>query len=177
MIYFSTMGSCILCLIGWLSGDWIALSLMCSLPMMVVYFGWRLVPESPRWLLSRVGRVKESCKIFNQIAKANKQPPPPDLDTRLQEINNKILETQKNTYGYISLFTHWGLAWKFIVLCVALSSSTFTYHSLALNLGNMGGSFFLNMFVLTIMELPATYMSTLAAVSAIYFWLQTVLVL
>ena len=165
MIRKRTIGTCILCFIGWLSGDWFVLCLICALPMIAVFFGGKMIPESPRWLLSRTGRISESHKIFRTIAKVNEQPKPADLKNRLIDINAKILEEQKNTYGYFSLFTRWGLANKTLLLSITSCASAFTYSSLSFNLGNMGGSTFLNLFVLTIVELPATGFGAIAAVS------------
>ena len=134
--------------------------------MIAVFFGAKLVPESPRWLLSRVGRISESSKIFRYIAKVNERKIPRDLKARLIDINEIIFQEQKRTYGYFSLFTHWGLAYKTILLSITSSSSAFTYAALTYNLGNMGGNTFLNLFILTIVEIPATYLGTLAAVSS-----------
>ena len=131
--------------------------------MLVVFLGWKLVPESPRWLLSRVGRITETEEIFKQIAKVNKKPAPKDLSRRLQSINDSI--RKEKVYGYISLFTTWGMATKTLLLSIALAASSYTYFVLTINLGNMGGSTYLNMFILSAVEVPATYFSTLAAVS------------
>ena len=136
--------------------------------MIAAFFGGKLVPESPRWFLSRRGRTSESGKIFRHIAKVNERPKPFDLKARLIDINAKILEEQKNTYGYISLFTRWGLAYKTILLSLTSSASAFTYLSLTYNIGNMGGNTFLNLFILTIVEIPATSLATLVAVSTKY---------
>ena len=154
---------------GWLSGNWFVLTLICALPMIAVFFGGKWVPESPRWLLSRVGRISESHKIFRQIAKVNGRPKPPDLKNRLIDINQKILEEQKNTYGYLSLFTRWGMANKTILLSITSSASAFTYSALAFNLGNMAGNTFSNLFILTIVEIPATILGGIAAVSKTFF--------
>ena len=131
--------------------------------MLFVFLGWKLVPESPRWLLSRVGRITETEEIFKQIAKVNKKPVPKDLPRRLQSINDSI--RKEKVYGYISLFTTWGMATKTLLLSIALAASSYTYFVLTINLGNMGGSTYLNMFILSAVEVPATYFSTLAAVS------------
>ena len=131
--------------------------------MALVFIGWKLVPESPRWLLGRPGRTKESVEVFKQMAKVNKKPIPKDMEARLQNIAEKIQE--QKTWGYISLFTTWGLASKTILLSIALTSSSFTYFVITINLGNMGGSYYLNMLILSAVEVPATYFGTLAAVS------------
>ena len=40
-------------LVAWLSGDWKELTLISVLPMGLLFLGWKLVPESPRYLLTR----------------------------------------------------------------------------------------------------------------------------
>ena len=140
--------------------------------MLVVFLGWKLVPESPRWLLSRAGRNTETEEIFKQIAKVNRKPVPKDLAGRLQSINDSI--RKEKVYGYISLFTTWGLAYKTLLLSIALAASSYTYFVLTINLGNMGGSTYLNMFILSAVEVPATYFSTLAAVSYIDIYNTTI---
>ena len=150
-------------MIGWLAnGNWFVISLITGPPTLVVFLGWKLVPESPRWLLSRAGRINEVEEIFKQMAKVNKKPIPKDLVVRLQSINDIILK--EKTYGYISLFTTWGLAINTVLLSVALTASNYTYFVLTMNLGNMGGGTYLNMFILSAVEAPATYFATLAAV-------------
>ena len=97
------------------------------------------------------------------MAKVNNKKEPNDLLPRLQIINQKIMS--EKSYGYISLFTRWGMAKKSILLATALTASQYTYFVLTVNLGNMGGSTYLNLFILSAVEIPATYLSTLAAVS------------
>ena len=155
---------CCLPLVGWLaSGNWFIISLITSPLMALVFIGWNHVPESPRWLLSQPGRTKEAVEIVKQMAKVNDKPTPEDLEERLQNIADTI--QKEKTWGYISLFTTRGLAIKTVLLTIALTSSIFTYYVIILNISNMGGSFYLNMLVLSAVELPATYLGTLAAVS------------
>ena len=60
-------------LVGYLSGDWQVISLATVLPMAVVFFGWKFVPESPRWQLTR-GHRDKAAKTIREIAKVNKRP-------------------------------------------------------------------------------------------------------
>ncbi len=48
-----TLGMSLLPLVAWLSGDWKELTLISVLPMGLLFLGWKLVPESPRYLLTR----------------------------------------------------------------------------------------------------------------------------
>ena len=157
---------CLLPLLGWLIGDWFILSLVTSPLMLISFLGWKFVPESPRWLLSRPNRVEESASIFRQIAKTNKKMEPENLNDRLQKISDEILEEKH--HGYISLFTHSGLAIKTFLITVASFCANYTYNQLYLNLDNLGGNFFINFFLLSFIEGPATYIAMLLAVSRIF---------
>jgi hypothetical protein len=150
-------------LVGWLAnGNWFVISLITGPPTILVFIGWKLLPESPRWLLSRPGRVVEAEKIFLEMARVNKKDTPKDLIPRLEFINKEIMK--EKTYGYISLFTKWGMAKHSILLAIALTASQYTYFVLTVNLGNMGGNTYLNLFMLSAVEIPATYFATLCAV-------------
>ena len=131
--------------------------------MLITFLGWKFVPESPRWLLSRPNRVRESMEIFQEIAKVNKRPEPQNLESRLTMINEEIMNEKQ--YGYISLFSSKGLTQKTILMAITAFCSIYTYTQLTLNIGNMGGNTFVNFFLLAMIEGPATYLGLIFAVS------------
>ncbi|XP_060807290.1 organic cation transporter 1 [Amyelois transitella] len=63
-------GMCLLALLAFLLKDWFYLSLSTSLPFVLLYGYYWLIPESPRWLVSR-GRIAEAEKVLRNIAKKN----------------------------------------------------------------------------------------------------------
>ena len=152
-----TFGLCLLPLIGWLFGDWIQITLVAVLPMSLLFLGWKFVPESPRWLLSKPGRVSGAVKVMREVAAVNKRSEPDDLEKKLERIQEDLL-TEK-TYGYVSLFLHRGLAIKTGLLTIALVASNFTYYQLMINISNMGGNTFLNLFLLSVIEGPACFLA------------------
>ena len=164
--YLRVIGLCLLPLLGWLLGDWFVLSLITSPLMILTFLGWKFVPESPRWLLSRPNRSHESAQIFREIASVNKMPEPQNLEDRLQKISDEIL--QEKHYGYISLFSYKGLALKTVLITVTSFSANYTYNQLYYNLDNLGGNFFVNFFLLSIIEGPASYVALLLAVRMTY---------
>ena len=58
------MGLCLVPLVAWLLADWKALSLVSVLPLTLVFLAWKIVPESPRFLLTRYDLKKEINKIL-----------------------------------------------------------------------------------------------------------------
>jgi hypothetical protein len=148
-------------LIGWLTADYYVLSLVTVLPMALVFLGWKFVPESPRWLLTR-GRKDEAATVLKEIARINNRPPVKDLEAKLANIV-RILAMEKS-YGYISLFRSPRLAYKILLITVALVGSSFLYYQLMLNIGNMAGNTFLNFFLLAVIELPACFIAVYLSV-------------
>ena len=93
-ILLRTVGTCVLPLIAWLLADWYWLVLSTSLPLSIMLIGFFFVPESPRWLLSKEGKVPKATQILRKVAKTNGKPEPRDLVQRL---------TVRGTFQY------WGL--------------------------------------------------------------------
>ncbi|XP_034826072.1 organic cation transporter 1-like [Maniola hyperantus] len=63
-------GMCLLALLAFLLRDWFYLSLATSLPFILLYGCYWLIPESPRWLVGR-GRIADAEKVLRNLAKKN----------------------------------------------------------------------------------------------------------
>lgn len=75
---FFAIGEMYLTLVAWLIRDWMWINLACAIPCVFYLTYWWFVPESPRWLISK-GKLEESKKILESIAKVNKKTIPPHL--------------------------------------------------------------------------------------------------
>ena len=82
---------------GWLIASWRLIKIVSVAPLVFLLFSWKMLPESPRWLISK-SRTKEASKILTKIAETNGVRPPADLTPRLE----KIAEANKETsLGYL----------------------------------------------------------------------------
>ncbi|XP_053618234.1 beta-alanine transporter-like [Plodia interpunctella] len=63
-------GMCLLALLAFLVKDWFYLSLSTTMPFILLYGYYWLIPESPRWLVSR-GRIADAEKVFRNMARKN----------------------------------------------------------------------------------------------------------
>ncbi|KAL0861764.1 hypothetical protein ABMA27_009240 [Loxostege sticticalis] len=63
-------GMCLLALLAYAVKDWFHLSLATSVPFILLYGYYWLIPESPRWLVGR-GRIAEAEKVFRNLARMN----------------------------------------------------------------------------------------------------------
>lgn len=145
-----SLGNMTLPLIGWLIASWKWIRVVCVVPMVFVFFTWKIVPESPRWLVTQ-GRVEEARKIMTDMAETNRVDVPEDLDEKLQEVSE---ENTESAYGYLSLFSTKQLSLRTLAVTLAFTTSSFVYYQLVINIGNMAGNTFLNMFLLGLVEGP-----------------------
>ena len=131
--------------------------------MASLFFAYPLVMESPRWLLSQKGRTAEAKELLLKIATINNRPEPDNLYKRLNAINEIILNEPK--YGLISLFSRWRMAVKTILLVICMAINEWIYNQLLVNIDNMEGSYYLNLFMMSIIEVPACFFGVWLAVS------------
>ena len=158
-------GSCMLTFVGWLWGDWFITSLIGVGAMASLFLAYPVVMESPRWLLSQKGRTLEAKQLLNKIAKMNNRSEPGNLYKRLNDINEIILNEPK--YGVISLFSRVGMAVKTVLLLICFGVNEWIYKQLLINIDNMAGSYFLNLFMFSVIEIPACFFGLWLAVSLV----------
>lgn len=72
-------------LVAWICSDWFLIGLMTSVPAIALYIYLRVIPESPRWLLS-MGKHERSAKILYKIAQANSK----GEETSVSELNSML---------------------------------------------------------------------------------------
>ncbi|KAG8230554.1 hypothetical protein J437_LFUL010155 [Ladona fulva] len=152
-----TLGICCMPLLAWAIGDWVTFTLSTTLPIVIFVFLLKLMPESPRWLMSK-GRAEESLAILRRIAKTNGRGLPADSLTRLRAAAGV---SKERVYGIASLFSSKRLA--YFTSLILLGVNSLAYYSLMLNVSNMTGNPFLNYFYQSVVELPGYTLATWCA--------------
>lgn len=150
-----TMGMCVLPLLAWLTRDWQMLGLITTLPFFLVILCWWLLPESPRWLLSR-DRLEECATLMRTIARRNGKPVPKELDDTLKTI--AVTQNTERNYGVVQLFKYPTVRFRTFLLTGCYTFNNLFYYGLAYNITNVSGNEFLNFFLLGIAELPSNLM-------------------
>lgn len=155
--FFWATGVCLLPLLAWLVPDWRHLLLLCGASTLIMLPIAPIIPESPRWLLSK-GRRSESAAVLQRIADGNKTampaqrlalPPASAADATLMDtFRVPVLRTRQ----FVSLY-----AW----LVVALA-----YYGVSMALDSLGGSLYLNFFYVSVVEFPAY----IVAIALINVW-------
>ena len=163
------LGNMALPLIGWLIQRWKWISVASTLPMAFVFFTYRIVPESPRWLVS-VGRLEDAKKVMTEIAKINKAPVPKDMEDKLKSIIKE--NSSEKVYGYFSLFKSYRMAMRTICVTIAFTASAFVYYQLVINIGNLAGNTYLNMFLMGLVEGPGSFIAVILSDKVSKFFQQ-----
>uniref|UniRef100_A0A665WFC3 Major facilitator superfamily (MFS) profile domain-containing protein n=1 Tax=Echeneis naucrates TaxID=173247 RepID=A0A665WFC3_ECHNA len=122
---------------AYLVRNWRQLSLVMAVPGLACIPLWRLVPESPRWLVSQ-GRLQEAERLVRSAALENQVEPP------------HVIFLAACTKHFLSCV----LACRF--------STSVSYFGLSFNTSGLYGNPYLNYFLLSAVELPAYFAIWLA---------------
>ena len=95
-----------------------------------------------------------------KIAETNNVTAPADLTSRLAKLS---AATQEKSLGYISLFSRPVLALRTVLCTIGFTASAFIYYQMMINVQNMAGNTFLNLFLLGLVEGPGNLMGVILA--------------
>ncbi|XP_061103265.1 solute carrier family 22 member 4-like [Conger conger] len=160
---FSTVGVCISFSIGYMMiplmaffiRDWRMLLIAINVPGLFCFLLWRLIPESPRWLLSQ-GRVEEAEAILRGAAKMNGVTAP-EVIFQPHQVENKMKSCKH--YNICDLVQSVNIRWITSILSFVWVIVTIGYFALSLNTSNLHGDRFLNFFFSAAVEVPAYILS------------------
>ncbi|KAK6169201.1 hypothetical protein SNE40_020297 [Patella caerulea] len=137
-------GLFILGLLAYFIRDWKNLTLVITFPSVLFLSYWLLLPESPRWLLSK-GRYKEAEEIIRKAAKVNQVDLPENLfdksslETTVDAKISQMFTTPRLVAMSLIVFFNWFVA-------------SVTYYGLTLNVTNLSGDVYLNFTIGNIAE-------------------------
>nr|XP_057924732.1 solute carrier family 22 member 21-like [Doryrhamphus excisus] len=137
------IGYALLPLFAYFLRGWRWLLVASAIPGLLWLLTWRVIPESPRWLLLR-GQVKEAEMVLRQAAKLNKIHAPEVLflPAEVSELMKKTGEKEQ-TYSCMDLMNTANLRnitaiGLFIWIAVAM-----VFNGLSLNTSNLNGNIYL----------------------------------
>ncbi|NWW70884.1 S22A3 protein, partial [Climacteris rufus] len=145
---FFTLGIIILPGIAYLIPTWQGIQLAISLPNFLFLLYYWVVPESPRWLLTRK-KGEKALKIMRNIAKHNGK----FLSPHYSEIT--ISNEQVSNPSFLDLVRTPQMRRNTLILMYAWFTSALIYQGLVMRLGIIGGNLYLDFFISGAVELPA----------------------
>ncbi|KAK3086309.1 hypothetical protein FSP39_016703 [Pinctada imbricata] len=148
---FFAVGIVYVSLMGFLLRHWAYVQLSVGLPCIAFLSYWWLIEESPRWLVSQK-RYDEAERIVQKMAKANKA-----------NVQGKIIHPEQlwvpKTERLWKIFSHRVLLVRTIILFFNWIVVSMIYYGVTMHTRNLGGNFYLNFFILAIVEFPAKMLS------------------
>ncbi|XP_007473505.1 organic cation/carnitine transporter 2 isoform X2 [Monodelphis domestica] len=159
-IIFSTLGVCIFYAIGYMLlplfayfiREWRMLLLALTLPGLLCFPLWWVIPESPRWLLSQ-GRLEEAEAIIRKAAKINGIVGPQIIfdPMELQDLNSR----KQHSHSILDLFRTPNIRTITIMSIILWMTISVGYFGLSLDTPNLHGDNYLNCFLAAVIEVPA----------------------
>ncbi|NXU35219.1 S22A3 protein, partial [Drymodes brunneopygia] len=148
---FFTLGIIILPGIAYLIPTWQGIQLAITLPNFLFLLYYWVVPESPRWLLTRK-KGEKALKIMRNIAKHNGK----FLSPHYSEIT--ISNEEVSNPSFLDLVRTPQMRKNTLILMYAWFTSALIYQGLVMRLGIIGGNLYLDFFISGAVELPAAFL-------------------
>uniref|UniRef100_A0A0N4Z4Y4 MFS domain-containing protein n=1 Tax=Parastrongyloides trichosuri TaxID=131310 RepID=A0A0N4Z4Y4_PARTI len=151
---FFALGQIVLGVLAYLIRDYRLLQASIALPTILFISYYFLVPESPRWLVSKK-RYQEADKILKKAAKINKSSMPEKWWEELDSLDENKEKIQQRDYGYIDLFKTPKLRLRSIVAFFIWPVVSMVYYGVSMKPDFLGGDPYITFIFGGIMELPA----------------------
>ncbi|XP_071800949.1 organic cation transporter protein-like [Asterias amurensis] len=155
--YFYSIGYMSMALIAWRLRDWHTIELAISIPPVIFLAYYFIVPESPRWLLSK-GKTAEAEKIVRKAAKINKVKIPESvfqdepLETKDEE---QVKASVGRTYTFFDLLRYPNMRKKAILIYFIWLSNNLVYYGLSFFSEDLGNDPYFSFFLAGAVEVPA----------------------
>ncbi|XP_019622568.1 PREDICTED: organic cation transporter protein-like [Branchiostoma belcheri] len=153
---FAALAQAILAAIAYFIRTWKWLQVVITVPTLLFISFWWLIPESPRWLISR-SRHKEAAAILRKGATVAKVTLPDEVfhDNIPLTQDKDQKKTKEKVYTFIDLFRTPNLRKWTLNIFFLWIVNTLVYYGISLNLSALSGNVYLNFAISGLIEIPA----------------------
>ncbi|XP_052231176.1 solute carrier family 22 member 13-like [Dreissena polymorpha] len=145
------------------SRDWKMLNISIAVASGLAMFGWFYFVESFRWLVSN-GKVHLAQETIRKVARVNRRPEP-----NLTKLSVVIEKEQKEAeltkslrvYSALDLFRTRQIRKTTLLFAFIWLFSAYSYYGIALGVQELSGDFFLNLFLVNVIDIPGNYVAVL----------------
>ncbi|XP_012939027.1 organic cation transporter protein [Aplysia californica] len=157
-MYFWSCGMFLLVFLFYFVRNWRTAQFILTTPGILYASYWWLIPESPRWLISK-GRYSEAADVLRRMARMNGKPVPEKmLEVMISGDNDGERKPSQQKVWYLCATPR--LTGRFLVLCLVWFAFNVCYYGLTLNVGSLiEGDLYLNFTILSVMELAGYILS------------------
>ncbi|XP_072123230.1 solute carrier family 22 member 2-like [Mobula birostris] len=145
-----SFGMMLLSAIAYLAPAWRTLQLVTTVPNFIFMTYYWLLPESPRWLLSR-NKQKKAVEVLQKIAKRNKK----FFSINIETVKIENSEDELRKPAFTDLVKTPQIRKHTLILMYSWFVSAMVYLGLVMRLGVIGGDVYLNFFFSGLMEIPS----------------------
>lgn len=174
-----SIGLVLLAVIVYFVRDWRYISLTVSLPLLILFTCFFILPESPRWLIA-TGKYRRAARIMKVMSRVNRKQIPdnyeeilrmhfdrkvttattttttPSIDPSIDNAAKKN-ESSHSSIGVLDLFRTPNMRAKTLIITFIWFSNTCVYVGLSYYAPALGGDEIWNFFLAGVVELP-TYL-------------------
>ncbi|XP_006822963.2 organic cation transporter protein-like [Saccoglossus kowalevskii] len=161
MIYpmFFSVGIMVLAPQAYLIRQWWSLQLAIIVPCVLLLCYWWIIPESPRWLISK-GRIDEAESIIRRCCRINKvafsEEKFSEAMRNIVKSRNECLEAgDKANHSLLSLFRYPNMRKKTLILFFNWVTICIVYYGISFDTSSLGGNPYVNMLISGAVEIPA----------------------
>ncbi|TRY79719.1 hypothetical protein TCAL_01982 [Tigriopus californicus] len=142
------LGEMFVGLMAYLMQDWRTFQMTLAILVFLLAGLWIVMPESPRWLISK-GRMEKARVILTKAARMNRKTIP------IQDL--LILEEDhvEENLGVWSLFSGWIVTKVTLIMFINWIVATMAFYGLSLNSVNLGGDIYVNFILSALIEIPS----------------------
>ncbi|CAH2238396.1 organic cation transporter protein-like [Pararge aegeria] len=150
-------------IIAYFLRTWRQLQMATSIPWIFVIFYYRLIPESPRWLITR-GKTEEAIEVLTKIARRNGRP-----TDNIRDIVGKIHAEAITHCGpeqgsYLSLFKTPKIRLYTLVLALVWLCCAHTFFGINQYIGRLQGNLYLNIMLSAASLVPGLFLIVVGCV-------------
>lgn len=152
-----SIGECLLALAAFFLRDWRELAMALSLPVVLMLPYYWLLPESLSWCLSH-NRHGEATKIIGKVARWNGKAVPDDLIVEAWG----TASPKPGSASILDLFKTRRMSFRTVNLSFNWLVNSLVYYGLSLSAGSLAGNTYANFAAMSLVEIPAVVLCTVA---------------
>ncbi|XP_064403541.1 organic cation transporter protein-like isoform X2 [Halichondria panicea] len=133
---------------AYLITDWRLFSSVSSLSGLLVLLLWRVIPESPRWLLVN-GQQEEARAVLARLASDN------GVEMPAGELKKPTDPTSAEPVSVLDLFRGKVIRRRTVILFVTWFANCLVYYALTMSAGELGGNRYVNIALAGLVEIPS----------------------
>lgn len=166
--YFYSIGVALLGVAAWVYNNYVILQLLISIPPMIMFVYYWIVPESVRWLLAK-NKNKRAIKIIKKAAEVNGVVISEKMIREFEELeaaekNPEVkLSQKKASEGEVwealkSMMSSRVMVMRILILLYNFAINALVYFGLSLNSVSLSGNKYFNFVLVSLVEIPGYYL-------------------